>query len=333
MGWFGDIVDSAASGIVDSAAGLGGGLVGGVLGSVFGPSEGSQRRDRRREHRYNVDLVKLGNQLDIDNQKEMFNYRIQQGELAGMTPYEMFMGPAAGAGGGTSGSGQTLGNAANQTAIADKQIAKDRQLAWQTTMANNATQLQQTKMQTEAQKSIAGVQADVTMRGQDIEQAIAAGRLELDRDAYNTNVDLVSSQVGVNKQQLKKLINETATSEKEFVLLMKQLSMGTDNMLVEYFQRHHGISLNNPESWTSLPAQKREELLAAMISLRSTVAVEAGGIQKMFGEPLNNAVKPIIDTFLDLFGILPNGPGIEPAPSLGNYSSEPPQAGPNMNYR
>lgn len=327
MGWFTNTLKDAAGSLLGAgASALGGGLAGQALGGS--PSLGRNMNQEKR-------LIKLGNKYDLINQKEMYDFRLGRMEEAGLTSVEMFGSPGSAPGGGTTGSGTTLGNAASSQAIANKQIEKDRQLAWQKTIADNATSLQQTKMQTDAQKEIASQQVGATTRGQDIQKAIAEGRLELDRDTYHLNVKTASANIRKTEQETAKLINEVATSDAKFVTAMKQLSMGPANLLVELTMRHHGIALND-NSFKSLPKEKREAILAQILALSSSTYTEGKGAAAL-GKGAVEGGSGVLDSIISIISN-PIGlhEGIEAAPSLGkprSKMSEPFRPGPNMSYR
>lgn len=304
---------------------IAGPILGGVLGKNSGPSRGDVRKQQYRQQKFTMQQIQLGNQMDLANQKEMMRHRLETGFSHGLTAYEMFMGPTASAGGGTSGSGQVLGNAANSQGMQQRQLDQDRQLAWQSKLADISTELLKTKMQTETQKEVAGVSAGASRYAADTQAAIAEGRLQLDRDTYKfINLPAAAANLKKSEQEIAKLVNEVATSDKEFVVMMKQLSMGADNMLVEYFSRHHGINLSDPESFTRLPKDKREALLTAMIALKSSSATEARGLSSVLGDAG-------IDLWNRVFGGEDEDEGIELTPGanqalnaavLGNKTPE-----------
>ena len=298
---------------------LGASVAAPVLGKIFGQSSGSRKREARRERQFQAEMldktntytrenIVLGNDMDLRNQQQMFDYRINQGIEAGMTPYEMYMGPAAGGGGGTSGSGATLGNAASQQGIAASQIAQENRrterLIEQESnekQADRLTRLAEVAMQTQTQKDVAETQAGVTERGQDItaetaqaerelRDRIEAGRLQLGRDELNANLTRIATQNAVDLKTVEKYVNDIATSHPDFVREMKQLSMGVENMLVEYFQRHHGINLYNKESFMSLSEQKREALISEMIAISSPVYGAAAAVKDQGGQTLDDVI-------------------------------------------
>ena len=312
---FWDKVVDFGKNILGSAAQAFGGSVGGAAANyVIGAPDPAYTQEEIKEQ------ITLGNQLDLSNQKEMFDYRINQGVEAGMTPYEMYMGPAAGAGGGTTGSGQTLGNAASQKNVAAIQAQQQQRNQF----AQNATALAQTKMQTDAQRDVAEISAGVQTRGQDIDQAIREGALELDRERLN-KIDLPQAAATLKKteQETRKLINEVVTSNPKFLTAMKQLSMGHQNLLVELFLRDQKISLSDPDSFMSKSAEERAAILTKLIALSSNVYSEAKGAASLGKEGgTSNPVDKAADWIANIF---PTGEGIEQTgalpnkPVLGNY--------------
>jgi hypothetical protein len=150
-----------------------------------------------QSHQNTLEALTLGNEMDMSNQKEMFDYRIQQGMQHGMTAYEMFMGPAAGAGGGTTGSGQTLGNSQSQ---------KDQQMAQAMTQreenrADRMTQLAQTEMQTRAQLAAAEMQADASKYGanQSLIASLGSSYMSSEASKYGADQSAAASQYGADR--------------------------------------------------------------------------------------------------------------------------------------
>ena len=318
-----------------------GGAVGGALGNkLFGQSSGSRRRQARRNQEAILQQMKVGNQLDLDNQKSMFNYRMQQGAEMGLTPVELFGSPASGSGGGTSGSGATLGNSMSQQQMQAQQLDQTFQQQMQTLGVQAATSLEQTKMQTDAQRDVAKIQSGDTQRGQDINQEIAQQTLDLKRQELQNTVRQTTALIGKTEAETRKVINEVATSDAKFVTAMKQLSMGPANLLVELTMRHHGLSLSD-ESFTNLPESKRQEILDQLLALSSTAYVEGQGGKALGGGAVEGAKSIIQSIWTILKTAGKNASGIvkqfTPAspPALGNGPrfSEPGAAGPNMNYR
>ena len=249
-------------------------VIGTVLGSGIGGSKGVGMFKRQAQHQ--KDMLQLGNTLDMQNQRSMFDYRIQRGMDEGLTPFEMFLGPAGGAGGGTSGSGAVLGN----TAMHQEMMKRDQQ----NNVINKqlAVDLLKTKMQTDAQKDVAGITAGASRYQTDVMSAIQAGTLKLNKDRYD-NIDLpqAASKLNLTRAQTEKALNEMVTSSAEFQEHMKRLSMGVDNMVVEYVQNMYGFKVTDKQSIQALGKQKQKEILSLLIGLGSTLQKEVSGVQSL----------------------------------------------------
>ena len=332
--------DQFASSLGSGAAGL---AIGGVASSLGGSGKTERRKNQLRAHkqtkRRTKSALRYGNKLDMQNQKEMFDYRIDQGLEYGMTPYEMFTGPAAGAGGGTSGSGATLGNAVSQTAPMALQAENQARENQRDREAN----LIQTAMQTDAQRDVAETQAGTQTRGQDLQKEIADNVLSLNkRELEEVKIPQAAAQLGLTQQQLQTEINKTATSSEKFQTAMKQLSMGPGNLLVELTMRDKGISLSD-DSFMRMSPEQREQILEELTAMASTLYVEASGFSTVTDavkDKTTSAADTVADWITDL--IVGNGEGIQstnapPNPpkveTLGARFSEPGAYGPNMRVR
>ena len=322
MGWLSDTLKSAAGSIIGNIAGTAGQNLGNQLVPIQYPEP--PEPDFTQEEI--LEQVTLGNDLDIRNQKEMFDYRINQGISSGMTPYEMFMGPAAGAGGGTTGSGQTLGNSAQQQNAVRQKAQADMAAQQRNIMAQGAIQLEQTRMQTDAQRDVAAIQAGTQTRGQDIQKEIADNVLSLNqRELEEIKIPQAAAQLGLTKQQLQSEINKTATSTPKFQKEMKQLSMGPANLLVELTMRDMGISLAD-DSFMKLSESQRKKFLDKLVALASTMYVETSGARSLVQNP---TTERLTDSIADLVAKFFNtGRGIEqtnapPNPAPGARVSEP----------
>lgn len=273
-------------------------------------------QDMEQQWEWDVKSANLGRDIDVGAQQEMFDFRINRGKEAGMTDYEMFMGPAGGAGGGTGSATATLGNSGDQI----RQAQTAQKIASEEKQKDRITSMAQTAMQTESQQKVAETQAGVNTRGQDIQEAIAQGKLALDRDTYNNiNVPQAAQNLKKTEQETKKLINEVATSDKKFQQAMKQLSMGPANLLVELTMRHHGIALND-NSFMAMDKNKREAILAQILALSSSTYTEGKGAAALGSTAAEQSgAGDIIADFLA--GFADTGDGIEPAtgtpPNLG----------------
>jgi hypothetical protein len=228
----------------------------------------------------------LGNSLDMHNQKSMYDYRIEKGLSYGMTPYEMFSGPAAGAGGGTSGSAQVLGNQLSAQAMNKQKLSqeiteksKDRKSA--ENIAN---------IQANSAENIARINAGVTSRGQDLQHMIQSGNLKLNQDTYNyVTLPKAAAVLQKTKEETKRIINEVVTSTPKFVKYMKMLSMGVDNTMSAFLQNMDGYNLTDPEDVKKMSKEKRKEIFSLMLGIQSGTLKNIEGI-KIFGKSVEDMV-------------------------------------------
>jgi hypothetical protein len=264
-----------------------------ALGAGVSLAGSRSRRNERRWHSREAEksfgrskeMLTLGNELDMANQKEMFDYRIQKGRDAGLTPFEMFLGPAGGAGGGTTGSGQTLGNQPGQ--MAEAKISARTQLAAQEQQQQTA--LLQTLMQTEAQKEVAtigaqattgaaGISADANQYAAELNYKLKHKSLVLDTKRLE-NIDLPMAAYNMQKslQETRLLINQVAANEREFLIMMKRLTMAAPNVLVEYAINEYGFNPLNKNEVRNATAQQKRNFLGLMLASQSNVAKEFAG--------------------------------------------------------
>ena len=233
----------------------------------------------KRNQEWVQENLTLGNKLDLENQKAMFNYRIQSGIRDGMTPFEMYMGPAAGAGGGTTGSGQTLGNSASQLGQQMMQQKNQNRIV----NAQIGADLLKTKMQTDAQRDVAETQFKGTQYSADTQKAIAVGRLGFDKEVYyKTTAPEAAARMGLTTQQTLKAANEVVTSDKEFVKLMKVASMSSENILATLVAIGLPFDVLEPNEAKKLTKEEREKATAAILSLLSTSRKELTGLEAYF---------------------------------------------------
>lgn len=308
MGFFDGLVDFGKDILGAGASALGGSLGGAAGNIILGDPEPDYSQEEILEQ------ITLGNKLDIRNQKEMFDYRINQGVAAGMTPFEMYMGPAAGAGGGTTGSGQTLGNAA--TAKNQAQIQAEMQQRSQ--IANNTAALAQTKMQTDAQRDVAKIQAGATEYGADLQYNAQMVKNAIERDKLETVViPMAAANIGKTEKETERIINEIATSEPKFVLRLKELTMGVDNQLAEMLKLHYGISLNDPSTFRNKSESERKEIISYAMAIQSGVAKNIEGVKDQIGltdgffDVLGNGIDKMNQMFPDPFGGYKRKPSVQ----------------------
>lgn len=233
----------------------------------------------------------MGNRMDMSNQRKMYDYRIKSGLAHGMTPYEMFTGGAAGAGGGTTGTGQTLGNSASQLAQQTMQLGQQQQ----ENEKNRENEIAKAEIQAETAKEVASIQSGATRYSSDqsaqasryqadTNKQIADNKLKLDRERFQY-IDLpqAAAQLDLTKAQLSKTINEVATSHKDFVLYMKKLSMGLDNMVAEYLQGNYGFDVTKPETYPG-SEKRRKELLGFLLAIQSGTLKNVEGLKELISQ-------------------------------------------------
>lgn len=139
------------------------------------------------------------------------------------------------------------------------------------------------QIQADAQVKSAEATSGATKYSADTQKMIADGRLKLDYDVYrNVTLPMTAQAIGKTKAETQKILNEVVTSEKEFVLYMKKLSMGVDNMIVEYFQTHEGFDITKPETYPK-DKDKRRWLLSQMVALNASLGKNIETIQALFG--------------------------------------------------
>ena len=241
-------------------------LAGGLLGNR------SNERIANQGYQNSLDAVRLGNNMDLRNQRLMYDHRLTRMKEYGLTPVEMFGSPASGPGGGTSGSGATLGNAASQQASAQMQNDQSMKNA----LLGAGIELQKTKMQTDAQKDVAETQANTATRGQDIDLHIAKQTLNLRRSELANKVRETEALIGKTEQETNRIKHEVLTSDPKFIMLMKQWQMGPANMLVQLAMDHHGISFQD-ENFKKMSYEERERIIDDILAMSSLVGREAAG--------------------------------------------------------
>ena len=329
-----------------AAQSLGAGIVGAGLGAAFGGDNGPSKSDIKYAQERNMELgtymAQLGNRLDVENQQTMYDYRLQAMEDRGLTSVEMFGSPASGSGGGTTGTGPTLGNAGISAQSAMQQQRQQAKMVASENQKDRMTQLATAAIQAGAQKDVAEIGAGVQTRGQDLQKQIADNVLSLNtRELNEVKIPQAAEQLQLTRQQLQTEINKTATSSERFQTAMKQLSMGPANLLVELTMRDKGISLSD-DSFMKMSEEQRAQVLSELTAMASTLYVEARGFETVTDKVKQSAegtADSIADMIADLVIKATGGKGIEATnappnmPSLGSRMSEPYQSGPNMRYR
>ena len=348
MGFLSDVFDGFKENLGSGlATGLGGGVAGGIVSSIFG---GGNTRNYTRENRIAgenaLQQIKLGNALDLDNQKNMFDYRIRYGLSHGMTPYEMLMGPAAGAGGGTSSSGATLGNQASEQSKVSRQLSMQQREG----NLNRATDLAKTAMQAQAQvksaelsagatKSAAGTAADASRYSADIQKKIADQKLQLSTREFEEVVKPAAAlNLDISEQELLKAVNEVANTDHKWVRRKTLMQLGVDNGIQQLILNRTPYDITDPKSVDKMSPTEYSQLLTALLGAQSHMNKEIKGLLSHASDTFKAIFGPIADWYVDsqseVLGRGEASPPPKPKKSRpGNYASEPIQGGPNMRYR
>lgn len=231
-----------------------------VLGAVGGQVLGAALGGPIAKRGASIDSrAKLGQEAEL----------YSRAQERGLTPQEYYGSPAPG-NPSSSGAGQVIGNQANamssqmsQAMLQSKEREKDRQNA----------------------KEIAGIQAGVQTAGQENQAQIAANKLALEKQQFS-EIALKESaaKLKINEQQLSKAVNEAVTSSPKWQLMLKNLSMGPDNMWVQSYLEHTGINpITDPEAFKKLPKEERKKFLLGFLAYGSHTQKEAAGIGSLLG--------------------------------------------------
>ena len=348
MSWLKDTFKKVAGTAVGTAVGgpIGAGLGNMISTKIFGqPTENELRaqsaEDRQADQDNVLEQITLGNEMDIANQKEMFDYRIQSGLNAGMTPYEMYMGPAAGAGGGTTSSGQTLGNNAQSSSNANRELAKrdliasrendkDRTVDLMKTVLGNQAQIKSAEIAAGATKGAAETHATASMYSADIQKKIADNKLQLSRDEYeNIALPAAAENLKLTKEQLKVATNEVANTEHKWVRKKVLMQLGVDNGIQQLILNRTKYDITDPDSVGNMSDAEYEKVLNSLLSAKAGLSTEVRGLLSYASSTWSWILGKLFPDESD------SGPGID-IPSLGNSpgSMDGPFVGhPNMQVR
>jgi hypothetical protein len=282
MGWLSDTFDKVgdiAGDVLGTAGDAFGGIVGGYLGTATGeaiyPSESSFSRSD----------VRQGHAEDRRDYKKRDRYDWRQAKKRGLTPQEFYGSPAAG-GSATSGGASVLGNSADKASILAKQQGGE---AAQRAL-DRKTSLEQTRMTTEAQKAVAeisanaqlgsaGVSAEASKYAADIQKKIADGKLNLATREFEEYVlPLAALNLDKTKEEIKKVINEVATSTPEFQRSMKLLSMGVDNTIQTALLQRYGVDITSKKDMARLSTQQFKNILGTLMAAGSHMNRELQGL-------------------------------------------------------
>ncbi len=260
-------------------------------------------------NKFNIEDVKAGHAADLDSHRNTDAYDWRVAKQRGLTPQE-FYGSSAAGGAGSSGGAQILGNSHDR----QQSIQADQAQQSQERQKDRTTQLQQTQMQTQAQIQTAEIaagqsgqnvklQTDTQRYSADLQNAIATKNYKLANQKLQTiDKPKLLAELNINSKQLQKLSNEIATSTPAFTLYMKKLSMGVDNMMVEFLQHSYGVDITNPKSVQSMSAAERAAFINHTAAIQSNVFKEAAGITLGVSdraEETTNSLSQLYDSYID----------------------------------
>lgn len=231
-------------------------VAGAVGGAILGGVTGDWASERGASRDYDYSLKK----------EDALYARAQE---RGLTPQEYYGSNAPGSA-NVSGSGQVLGNSLNTGIAAGTQAAM---------------QAREKEKDRENAKEIAEIQAGATMRGQDTQAQIAANQLALENRKF-TEIALreSASKLNLQEQQIAIAVNEVTTSSPKWEMMMKNLTMGPDNMWVQSYIEHTGINpITDPESFKKLPKEERKKFLLGFLAYGSATQKEMMGISSLLG--------------------------------------------------
>ena len=252
---------------------FGGGLQSG-LGSAF-MGEFANRLSggrRRREH------MQFGRQR---NQLELAQFEALRG--MGLTPQEIIGSTGAGAYGSDAGQ---FGNGQAAQAMAQMQQAQLQQ----------ETQIRAIEIQGETARDVARINAGVQTRGQDITEKLGVSRIELDRERLKWQK--FAEGVKLTQEQ-KRLDADLPLKDKRWLLHMKMLSMGVNNVIasgIVAHLKHAGFDVLDPGNSTKTAS----EILIEILHFTKKTATEVR--DEILPEPVKELTNKVFDIFGDIFG-------------------------------
>ena len=218
------------------------------------------------------DVARAGHRLDNKYYLRRMKKSWTFAKSIGLTPQEFF-GSGASNPGGPSGAGQVLGNMANQSGQATAaavQAELDRQ-----------TDLEKTRIQTDAQKDVAKIQTGQQQR--DLDQRI--------KEYTEVTLPKAAAELKVRAADLAVRINEIATSDKSFVKWKLLNQMGTENMRATSIMYKHGLEDLSLDTVNELSEQEYKALMAELLAAGSVVNREVKGAKGVLEEAIRFLIK------------------------------------------
>lgn len=219
--------------------------------------------------------AKEGASIDDRSYRRRDAYDWEMGQKRGLTAQEYYGSPASG-GSASSGAGAVLGNSSN-TAI---------------TTASNAIQKDLDRKTIErgqdAQVEIANIQAGVQTRGQDIDERLRQGELDLKTNTYErVTLPMAAAELRISEQRLNVLLNEVVTSSPSFVKQKILLQMGVENTIQTVILKKHKVDPTDQATIDRLSEKEYKYLLAQLFAAGSRFNREIEGISGLAKKKLD----------------------------------------------
>lgn len=243
--------------VTAAAIGVGGQVLGGLMGKKSGKSN-----------------AKYGAKVDYEKDMKTEATLWERAQQRGLTAQEYYGSGAPGSATGSSGSAQVIGN--QQNAMAQQMGEIGTKLGFQA---------QENQKDRDNAKDIAAMQTGVQTRGQDVQAEIERNKLALENRKF-TEIALreSASKLRLQEPQIAKAVNEVTTSSPKWEMMMKNLTMGPDNMWVQSYIEHTGINpITDPESFRKLPKEERKKFLLGFLAYGSGTQKEMLGLGSLLG--------------------------------------------------
>lgn len=312
MSFFGDLIEKAPQAIL-------GGLTGGLTSGISSLASGFINPAPEQQKMSQED-VRMGHTEDTRSFKERSEYSWDKAKDRGLTPQEYYGSSAAG-GSSSSGGANVLGNSQDKEQLQQSKIHQESQQR----SLDRQTQLQQTKMQTDTQKEVASIQAGTSRANvktqtqtqrysAELQNALATKNYQLAKQKlYQVELPKLKAELKISSQQFKKLSNQIATTTPKFMLYMKKLSMGVDNMMVEFLQHSYGVNITDPKSIQAMSLSERKAFISHTAGINSQVFKEASGL----GLTTQGITEPWTNKISDFFKPGQKTGNKKPRPNLG----------------
>lgn len=301
-----------------------------VIGQAYGQflSNRHQRKESARGHSRAMSQAEYGNELDNESYMLRDRYDWMKARKRGLTPQE-FYGSAAAGGSATTGTNAVLGNQAMQRAQINADAyrnAMNQTLDAAVQLRGQDMEMEKARLQADTAKETTGMQTDAQRYSAELVNDIANKNYRLAKQRLKQiEVPKLLAELKINERQYKILTNEIATSDPKFQLYMKKLSMGVDNMMVEFLQHSFGVNITDPKSVQKMTKEQRRHFIEYTAALNSSAFKEVAGASKAAWNILDKAgdgVSNLVDGLNDML----------PEFNLGNFGSTKKRKGGSVSH-